>query len=58
MSRKHLSQSAGGRDRGQGHFVTVGLPTPYEGVGRALRKSFAPRESLPDDMMRLLAKLR
>lgn len=58
MQRKPLGRSAAGRDNGSGRVVTVGLPLPYEGVGKALRTSFAPqRDSLPDDMLALLAKL-
>lgn len=58
MQRKSLSRSAQGRSDGKGGVVTVGLPTPYEGVGNALRSSYAPpRESLPADMMALLAAL-
>lgn len=58
MQRKTSGRPATGRDGGSGRIVTVGLPSPYEGVGNALRSTYAPgRESLPDDMMRLLAKL-
>ncbi|MDX3900789.1 MAG: hypothetical protein QHC40_09810 [Sphingobium sp.] len=38
--------------------MTVDLPSPYEGIGNALRSSYRPsRGSLPDDMMALLGKL-
>ncbi|MES2172797.1 MAG: hypothetical protein V4523_02505 [Pseudomonadota bacterium] len=38
--------------------MTVALPEPYEGVGNALRATYAPgRDGVPDDMMALLAKL-
>ncbi|WHO41115.1 hypothetical protein PMI04_006420 [Sphingobium sp. AP49] len=58
IQRKPLGRSAPGRDSGAGRVVTVGLPLPYEGVGKALRASFATqREGLPDDMLALLAKI-
>ncbi len=58
MQRKSFSRSAPGQDGNAARFVTVGLPLPYEGVGNALRSTFAPpRESVPDDMMALLGKL-
>ncbi|ETI64070.1 hypothetical protein C100_09445 [Sphingobium sp. C100] len=58
MHRKTLGRSALGRDGELGRIVTVGLPAPYEGVGKALRSTYSPpRDSLPDDMMALLAKL-
>lgn len=57
MQRKPLGRSAMARD-GNGRLMTVRVPAPYEGVGNALRSTYAPgRESLPDDMMALLAKL-
>ncbi|MGW8204000.1 MULTISPECIES: hypothetical protein [Sphingomonadaceae] len=38
--------------------MTVDVPEPYEGVGNALRATYAPgRDGVPDDMMALLAKL-
>ncbi|MEK6724247.1 MAG: hypothetical protein ACOY4N_05095 [Pseudomonadota bacterium] len=38
--------------------MTVALPLPYEGVGNALRSTYAPpRDGLPDDMTALLARL-
>ncbi|MBH1999443.1 MAG: hypothetical protein I8H96_09905 [Sphingomonadaceae bacterium] len=56
--RKPLGRSATGLDSGNGRFVTVGPPAPYEGVGRALRATYAPaRDNLPQDMMALLACL-
>ncbi|CAM5489210.1 putative protein OS=Sphingobium scionense OX=1404341 GN=GGQ90_005120 PE=4 SV=1 [Sphingobium scionense] len=58
MQRKPLGRSASGRDGGGARVVNVGLPLPYEGVGKALRTSFsAPHDTLPDDMLALLAKL-
>ncbi len=58
MQRKPLGRSAPGRDSGGGRVVNVALPLPYEGVGKALRSSFsAQRDTLPDDMLALLAKL-
>lgn len=58
MQRKSSGQSAPGRDGGDGRIVTVALPLPYEGVGNALRSTYAPpREGLPDDMAALLARL-
>lgn len=58
MQRKSSSRSAPGRDGNAARFVTVALPLPYEGVGNALRATFAPpRESVPDDMLALLGKL-
>ncbi|WP_366941076.1 hypothetical protein [Sphingobium sp.] len=58
MQRKIYGQTTRGREGGTGRIVTVALPAPYEGVGNALRSTFAPgREALPDDMAALLAKL-
>jgi hypothetical protein len=58
MQRKIFGQGASGGDGGKGRMVTVALPTPYEGVGNALRSTYAPgRDALPDDMAALLAKL-
>ncbi|HAF42013.1 MAG TPA: hypothetical protein DCG90_09655 [Sphingobium sp.] len=58
MQRKSLGRSAPGRNGDRDRLVTVGLPTPYEGVGNALRSTYAPpREAIPDDMMALLMKL-
>lgn len=43
---------------GDGRIVTVALPLPYEGLGNALRSTYAPpRDALPDDMTALLARL-
>lgn len=59
MQPKSIGRSAPGRDAAPDRVVTVGLPLPYEGVGRALRSSYVPtKDSLPDDMLALLAKLR
>lgn len=58
MQRKYVGRSAMGRDGGQSRILTIGLPLPYEGVGKALHKSFScGRGDLPDDMLDLLAKL-
>ncbi len=58
MQRKWNSRSATGREGATRHLVTVDLPSPYEGIGNALRSSYRPsRGSLPDDMMALLGKL-
>ncbi len=58
MQRKIFGQGAIARDGGNARMVTVALPTPYEGVGNALRSTYAPgRETLPEDMAALLAKL-
>lgn len=55
---KPSGRSATGQDGGNSRFVTVGTPAPYEGVGRALRATYAPvRENLPPDMLALLANL-
>jgi hypothetical protein len=57
MQRKPFGRTASGRDGGS-RVMTVRVPAPYEGVGNALRSTYAPgRDSLPDDMMLLLAKL-
>lgn len=58
MQRKYSGRSAPGRADGKGSFVTVATPTPYDGLGNALRMTYAPgRDGLPEDMMALLAKL-
>lgn len=58
MHRKLIGRSATARDGDNGRVVTVALPTPYEGVGNALRSTFSDkRDSLPDDMLSLLARL-
>ncbi len=58
IQRKAYGRSAPGRDGGGSRIVTVVLPEPYEGVGNALRSTYAPgRDGVPDDMMALLAKL-
>jgi hypothetical protein len=58
MQRKSSGRSAPGRNSGDGRIVTVALPLPYEGVGNALRSTYAPsRDGLPDDMAILLARL-
>ncbi|MCI4590161.1 hypothetical protein MOK15_08640 [Sphingobium sp. BYY-5] len=58
MQRKSLDRAVLGRDGERGRIVTVGLPLPYEGVGNALRSTYAPPcDAVPDDMMALLTKL-
>ncbi|MEC3950066.1 hypothetical protein [Sphingobium sp. HWE2-09] len=58
IQRKAFGRSASGRDGGNARIVTVALPEPYEGVGNALRSTYATgRDALPADMMALLAKL-
>jgi len=58
IQHKVFGRSALGRESGSGRVVTVALPEPYEGVGNALRATYAPgRDGVPDDMMALLAKL-
>lgn len=59
MQRKPFSRSAQGRNGANGQIVTIGMPVPYEGVGKALRASFSAsnNSTLPDDMLALLAKL-
>lgn len=58
MQRKIFGQAITGREGSNGRIVTVSLPSPHEGVGNALRSTFAPgREALPEDMAALLAKL-
>lgn len=38
--------------------MTVGVPTPGDGIGRALRSAYRPKANdLPDDMLALLEKL-
>jgi hypothetical protein len=55
MQRKYT----GRRPKGcEGRVMTVAPPSPYEGVGNALRATFRPvRNDLPDDMLDLLARL-
>lgn len=58
MQRKPFGRTAAGQHGEKGHVVTIAPPPPYEGVGNALRSTYAPqRDALPDDMMQLLAKL-
>ncbi|WP_192665710.1 hypothetical protein [Sphingobium sp. OAE613] len=58
MQRKPLSRSAKVQDGAIRRVLTIGMPQPYEGVGNALRSTFrAGRDSVPDDMLDLLAKL-
>ncbi|WP_256869085.1 hypothetical protein [Sphingobium lactosutens] len=58
MQPKSFGRSAPGRGSDRARIVTVGLPTPYEGVGDALRSTYRPpQESIPDDMMALLMQL-
>jgi hypothetical protein len=57
LQGKSFGRSAPGRDAGR-QLVTVRGPAPYEGVGNALRSTFAPaRDTLPADMMAMLDKL-
>ena len=58
MPRKSLRGSAEEVNSSGRSVMTVGLPQPYEGVGNALRATFAARrDNVPDDMMDLLRKL-
>lgn len=58
MQRKPFSRSAKVQDGAIRPVLTIGMPQPYEGIGNALRTTFrAGRESVPDDMLDLLAKL-
>jgi hypothetical protein len=58
IQRKAFGRSAPGREGGNARVVTVAMPEPYEGVGNALRSTYAPgRDAVPSDMMALLAKL-
>lgn len=58
MQRKwQIEAASGGTDHAR-VMTSVDLPVPYEGVGKALRKSFsATRRDVPDDMLALLAEL-
>lgn len=58
MQRKSLNRSTKVQEGAIRRVLTIGVPQPYEGVGNALRTTFrAGRESVPDDMLDLLAKL-
>ena len=58
MQRKPLSRSAQIQDGAMRRVLNIGVPQPHEGIGNALRSTFrAGRESVPDDMLDLLAKL-
>ena len=58
MQHKHIGRSAKVREGAIRRVLTIGTPQPYEGVGNALRSTFrAGRETVPDDMLDLLAKL-
>nr|WP_240334216.1 hypothetical protein [Sphingobium estronivorans] len=58
MQRKPLGRSAKIQEGAIRRVLTIGVPQPYEGIGNALRSTFrAGRESVPDDMLELLAKL-
>ncbi len=58
MYRKTVGRSAPRLHGGAGRIVTIGLPAPYEGVGKALRSAYRPAAGeMPDDMLALLAKL-
>ncbi|MCP1471166.1 hypothetical protein J3E64_002870 [Sphingobium sp. OAS761] len=58
MQRKWTGRSARSMDSRRPSIVHVGLPMPYEGVGNALRSTFAPaKDALPEDMLDLLSKL-
>ena len=58
MQRKPVTRSDQGGSGGSRRVVTIGAPSPSEGLSRALRATYAARiDSLPDDMMQLLGKL-
>lgn len=58
LESKYRPARAGREDATAGRYTTVTLPLPYDGVGKALRASFAPvRTDLPSDMLGLLDKL-
>lgn len=58
VQHKAMRQMRSERESATGHVVTVAIPEPYEGIGNALRATYAPgRDGVPDDMMALLAKL-
>lgn len=58
MQRKPVGQPIRERDESIRRILTIGMPQPYEGVGNALRSTFrAGRDSMPDDMLDLLARL-
>lgn len=58
MQRKSLGQAGAARGGDKGRIVTVTPPAPHEGIGNALRATYAPGgDALPDDMMALLARL-
>ena len=57
MHRKADGRPAQGPGRGT-EIVTIALPSPGEGVSRALRNAYRlASDALPDDMLALLAKL-
>ena len=58
MQRKAISRSAQLQEGAIRRVLTIGMPQPYEGVGKALRSTFRPgREAIPDDMLDMLAQL-
>ncbi|WP_022681327.1 hypothetical protein [Sphingobium bisphenolivorans] len=58
MQRKPMVRTAKASEGAIRRVLTIGLPQPYEGIGNALRSTFrAGRESLPEDMVDLLAEL-
>jgi hypothetical protein len=59
LHRKATGRSAKDLTQGRGGMVTIGLPSPDEGIGRALRSVYCPvmQDGLPDDMLALLAQL-
>lgn len=58
LTRKSISRSAQEQEEMRQRVLNVGLPSPYEGVGNALRSTFrARRDVLPDDMLDLLGQL-
>lgn len=58
MQRKPLGRSEQIRESAMRRVLNIGVPQPYEGIGNALRSTFrAGRDTVPDDMLDLLAKL-
>lgn len=58
VERKMQAPEGGQEDGSSSRYMTVAIPLPHEGVGRALRASYAPaRNNVPTDMLDLLARL-
>ncbi|UZW55328.1 hypothetical protein NUH86_00500 [Sphingobium sp. JS3065] len=58
MQRKPFGRSARIQDGAIRRVLDIGVPQPHEGIGNALRSTFrAGRDSVPEDMLDLLAKL-